>query len=67
LAGLDALDDFRADSFAFDAFDEITRDLEIDIGFEECEPHLAQGVADVILGNFAQTAEVAESVLELAA
>ena len=67
LAGLDALDDFRADGLGLDAFDEIAGDLEIDVGFEQRQAHFAQGVADVVLGNFAEAAQIAKGVLELAA
>ena len=42
LAGLDALDNLRANRFAFDTLDEIPRDLEIDVGFEQRQAHLAQ-------------------------
>ncbi len=51
----------------FDALDEIAGDLEIHVGFEQRHAHFAQGVADVGLGNFAEAAQVAEGVLELAA
>ena len=67
LAGLDALDDFLAERFDFDAFDEIAGDLEIDVGFEQSQTHFAEGIADVGLGNFAEPAQIAEGVLEFAA
>jgi hypothetical protein len=67
LAGLDAGDDFRAERLGFDALDEIARDLEIHVGLQQCHPHFAQGVAGVALGNFAEAAQVAKGVLELAA
>jgi hypothetical protein len=67
LAGLDAGDDFGAERFGFDALDEVARDLEIHIGFQQSHPHLAQGVADVGLGNFPEAAQVLEGVLELGA
>src|SRR5581483_3614630 len=67
LAGLDALDDFLAESLGFDAFDEIAGDLEIDIGLQQGEPDLAQGISDIGLGNFAEAAQVLEGILEFAA
>ena len=67
LARLNALDDFRAEGLGFDALDEIAGDLEIHVGFQQRQPHFAQGIADVGLGNFAEAAQVAEGVLELAA
>ena len=67
LAGLDALDDFRADGLGLDALDEIAGDLEIHVGLQQRHAHLAQGIGDVGLGNFAEAAQVAKGVLELAA
>ena len=67
LAGLDALDDFRADGLGFDALDEIAGDLEIHIGFQQRHADLAEGVGDVGLGNFSEPAQISEGVLELAA
>ena len=42
-------------------------DLEIDIGLQQRHAHLAQGVADVGLGDFAQAAQIAEGVLKFLA
>ncbi len=67
LAGLNALHDFEADGFGFDAFDEVARDLEIHVGLEQRQPHLAQRLADVGLGDLAEAAQVAKGVLEPAA
>ena len=67
LAGLDALDDFRADGLGFDALDEIAGDLEIHVGFQQRHADFTQGFGDVGLGNFSEPAQVAEGVLELAA
>ena len=67
LPGLNALDHFLAQGLGFDALNEIARDLEIDIGFQQCQPHLTQSIADVFLRNFAQPTQVLEGVLELAA
>ena len=67
LAGLDALDDFRADGLGFDALDEIAGDLEIHVGFQQRHADFAERVGDVGLGNFPEPAQVAKGVLELAA
>ena len=64
LAGLDAGDDFRAERFGFDALDEIARDLEIHVGFEQRHAHFAQGVAGVALGNFSEAAQISKGVLK---
>ena len=60
-------DDFRAEGLGFDALDEIAGDLEIHVGFEQRHADFAQRIADVGLGNFAEAAQVAKGVLELAA
>ena len=52
---------------ALDPLDEIARHLEIHVGFQQRQAHLAQGIADVGLGNLAEAAQVPERVLELAA
>ncbi len=67
LSRLNALDDLLAEGFDFDALDEIPGDLEVHIGLQQGQPHLAQGIAGVGLGDFAEAAQVLESVLELAA
>ena len=67
LAGMNALNDLLAERLGFDAFNEIAGDLEIDIGLQQGEAHLAQRIADVGLGNFAEAAQVLEGVLELVA
>ena len=67
LARLDALDDFSADGLGLDALDEIAGDLEIHVGLQQRHADFAQGIADVRLGDFAEAAQVAEGVLELAA
>jgi len=61
------LDDFRANGLGFDALDEIARDLEIHVGFQQRHADFAEGVGDVGLGNFPEPAQISEGVLELAA
>ena len=46
--------------------DESLGHLEIDIRIEQCQPHLAQRLADILLGNLAQPAQVLESLLQFA-
>jgi hypothetical protein len=67
LAGLDAAHDLLADGLLFHRLDEIPGHLEIDIGFEQGHAHLAEGVRDVVLGDFAETAQVFERLLKFAA
>jgi hypothetical protein len=67
LTGLDALDDLGADGLGFDALDEIARDLEIHVGFQQRHADFAERVCDVGLGNFSEPAQVSKRVLELAA
>ena len=67
LAGMNALDDFLADGFAFDAFDEIASDLEIDVGVQQRQPHFPQRVGRICLRDPSQSAQVAKRVLKLAA
>ena len=66
LSRLDALDDLLAERLGLDPFDEVAGHLEIHIGLEQREPDLPQRVADVGLGNLAQSAQVAEGVLQFA-
>jgi hypothetical protein len=67
LAGLDTEKDFLADRFVFDALNEIASDLEIDVGFKEGQPDFSEGIADVLLGDFAETPQVFEGFLKLGA
>ena len=66
LAGLNALDDFLAEGFGFNAIDEIAGNLEIDIGFQQSQTDFTERITDVGLGDFAETSQVAEAVLQLA-
>src|SRR5208282_2866216 len=67
LPRLNALDDLLAEGLGLDALDEIPRNLEVHVGFEQGLPHFAQGFACDGLGDLAQATQVPESVLELAA
>ena len=67
LAGLDALDNFLAERFNLHPLDKIAGHLEIDVGFQKRLAHFAQRVARVFLGDFPQSAEVPERILQLAA
>ena len=67
LAGLDTEKDFLSDGFIFDAVNEIASDLEIDVGFKEGKPDFAERIADVFLGNLAETPQVFEGFLKLGA
>jgi hypothetical protein len=67
LAGLHALNNFLAERFDCDALDEIAGNLEIYIRFEQRKTDFAQCVAGVFLGNFSESTQIFESILELAA
>ena len=68
LAGLDALDDFlRRGTLALTRSMKSRATLKFTSASSKRQAHLAQGVADVGLGNLAEAAQVAEGVLELAA
>ena len=42
----------------------IYHDLEVHVGLEQREPHLAHGLVDVVLGERAAAADVGERLLE---
>ncbi len=67
LARLDALDHLDADGLGLDPLDEVAGHLEIHIRLQQGQPDLAQGVADIALGDLAQAPQVPEGLLELAA
>ena len=65
LAGLDGLDDVFAEGLLLDLFDEGLGDLVFDIGLQEGEADLAEGIGDVFLGDAAHPAEVPEGLVEI--
>src|SRR2546423_14109223 len=67
LAGRDAAQDFLAESLLFDPANEILRDLEIDVRFEQRQAHLPERVIDVGLADRPMTAKILEDVLKLVA
>ena len=67
LTGRDAAQHGFAQRFFFDACDEVLRDLKIDVGFEQRQPHLAQRGVDVLLADFSVTAEVLKDLLQFVA
>src|SRR5256885_12354769 len=67
LARLNALNDLLPDGFFFDAVNEIARYLEINVGVQQRQAHVAERVGNVGFGDLSQTAKVSEHVLELAA
>ena len=58
---------FFADSAGADVLDEVVDDGEVDVGLEEGEADLAEGVGDVLVGDGALAAEVLEGTLEFVA
>ena len=67
LAGRDAAQHLFAQRLFFDPGDEILRDLVIDIGFEQSEPHLTHRVADVRFADRTMPAQVLKDVLKFVA
>ena len=43
---------------------EVLDDLEVDVGLEQREAHLAQGLVDVVLGELAPRANIGEHALQ---
>ena len=60
LAGGDPLEHVLPDALLLDAFDEVSRDLEIDVGGEQGGADLLEGFRHVFFGQFADPAEVAQ-------
>ena len=60
LRGADALDNFLSEAFAAHILHKILDDLEIDVGFQQRETHLAQTGLNVFLGQLALPAQIAE-------
>jgi hypothetical protein len=56
---------FVAEGLGADVLDEVFDDVEVDVGLEEGEADLAQGVGDVLVGDGALAAEGLEGALEL--
>ena len=67
LPGRDAPQNFFAQRLLFHARDETLRHLEIDIRFQERQPHLPQGIVDVRLRDRTMPAQVLENILKLVA
>ena len=67
LAGLDALDDLLADRLLLDAINEIARHFEIHVGVQQRQADFTQRIGDVGVGNPAESAQIFENILELAA
>ena len=64
-AGFDGLEDVLAHGFFLDPGDEVLGDAEFDIGLQQGDADLAQGVGDVFFGDAADAAEVAEGFVEV--
>ena len=60
LTGRDALDHLLTDALQLHPFDEFAGHLEVHVGGEEGGAHLLQGVHHVLVGEFADAAEIAQ-------
>ncbi len=67
LGGRERGGDFFADGAGADVLDELGDDGEVDVGLEEGEADLAEGVGDVLVGDGALAAEGLEGTLEFVA
>jgi hypothetical protein len=64
LAGVERVEDVGPERALLDGCRELLDDLEVDVGLEQREPDLAHGLVDVVLGELAARADVAEGGLE---
>jgi len=64
LAGVQGLGDLRALEPLAQGGGEVLDDLEVDIGLEQGETHLAQRLLDVVLRELAARADLAEDTLQ---
>ena len=64
LGGREGGGDFGAEGLGANFFDEVAGDVEVDVGLEEGEADLAEGVVDVLVGEGALAAEGLEGALE---
>ncbi|MFT6594614.1 MAG: hypothetical protein ACJAT3_000580 [Akkermansiaceae bacterium] len=64
LAGFDRFEDVGTVGFFLNAGDEVFDDTEFDIGFQESKADVAEGVSDVLFGDFPDTPEVPEGFVE---
>ena len=60
LRGIDRADDFVAEATRLDRLDEVARDPVVDVRLEQGEADLTQGLIEVLLGQGAAAAELAE-------
>ena len=67
LGGREGGGDLFADGAGADVLDELVDDGEVDVGLEEGEADLADGVGDVLVGDGALAAEGLEGALEFVA
>jgi len=67
LGGRERCRDFFADGAGADVLHEVGDDVEVNVGLEEGEADLAEGVGDVFVGDGALAAEGLEGTLEFVA
>src|SRR5476651_2054700 len=65
LAGADAGEDFGAHGLRFDLVAEFLGDLVVDVGGEESEAHLTDGIGDVGFAELAVAAQRLKDALKL--
>ena len=65
LGGVEGGGDLGAEGLGADVLDDFAGDVEVDVGLEEGDADLAEGVVDVFVGEGALAAQVFEAALEL--
>jgi len=64
LARFDGFEDVGSLGFVFDVGDEFFDDAEFDVSFEKSKADVAEGVCDVLFGDFSDAPEVPEGFIE---
>ena len=67
LRGGQALQDVGADGLVGDGLDKILDHLEVDVGLQQRQAHLAHGLPDVAFGQASLGAQLFENVIEFVA
>src|SRR5438128_1470951 len=64
MPGGQTLENFLSDGFLTNPLDEVLDDLEVDVGFEQCQTDLFQGFCDILFGEHPRTAQFFKNLFE---
>ncbi len=64
LAGLQAAQHLGADRFVRDALDEVPRDLNLNVRFQQCATYLAHRLGDIVFGQPGRRAHLAQDAVQ---